>query len=265
MHNSQCIVDAVWRAAIFFVSLVWCFPAAAQDIDWRGAYIGGFGGAARADRPFATELSGEWSNPANPLNQEDRDALLPLLNRGQTTIGATGGAATGYNWQMDNLLLGVEADYSAIDGKNKTTGYVTAVSPYRVDTSTDIDWIATLRGRLGITHDRTLAYITGGLAFGDPSFNQTITQLNFPYVETGTSNATKMGWALGAGLEHALDDAWSFRLQYLHIDLGSQSTDTGGVCPPPDVATCGVYTGSRRVGFTLDSMTAGISYRFTGL
>ena len=216
------------------------------------------------DRAFATELSGEWSNPLNPLNQVDRDALLPLLNSGKTTTGAIGGAAAGYNWQMDSLLLGVEADYSALDGKKSTTSTVTAISPYRVETSTDVDWVATLRGRLGVAHDRSLVYVTGGLAFGEPKFTQSIVQLNFPYVQTGASSSTKTGWVLGAGLEHALDDEWSFRLQYLHVDLGSESAGSVGICPPPSVAVCAVYTGSHKVDFALDSVTAGINYRFDG-
>lgn len=252
------------RAAILLGSLAWCFPAAAQDADWRGAYVGGFVGAAWTDRAFATELSGEWSNSLNPLNQVDRDALLLLLNGGNTTTGAIGGAAAGYNWQMDRLLLGVEADFSALEGKNSTTSNVTAANPYRVETSSDVDWFATLRGRLGVAHDRSLVYVTGGLAIGEPTFTQSIVQLNFPYVQTGASSATKAGWVLGAGLEHALDDEWSFRLQYLHVDLGSESSGSAGVCPPPSVAICAVYTGSHSVDFALDSATAGISYRFGG-
>ncbi|MGE0651924.1 MAG: outer membrane protein [Alphaproteobacteria bacterium] len=254
----------MWRAAILFGSLAWCFPAAAQGVDWRGAYIGGFGGAAWMDHTLATDLSGEWGNPLNPLNQEDRDALLPLLNRKQRTTGAIGGAVAGYDWQMRGLRLGVEADFSALDGKDSTTSTVTAVNPYRVETSTDIDWIATLRGRLGIARNRSLAYVTGGLAFGEPKFNQTIVQLNFPYVQTGASDSTKAGWVLGAGFEYALGDKWSFRLQYLHVDLGSQSLDSAGVCPPPNVAVCAVYTGSHKFDFALDSVTAGITYRFNG-
>lgn len=262
MHNSQCLEDAVWRAVILFGSLAWCFPAAAQGFDWRGAYIGGFAGAAWMDRALAADLSGEWSNPLNLVNQMDRDALLPLLNRGQTTTGAIGGAAAGYNWKMHGLLLGVEADYSLLDGKKSTTSTVTSANPYRVETSTEIDWIATLRGRLGIAHHRSLVYVTGGLAFGAPKFTQSIMQLNFPYVQTGASNSTKAGWALGAGLEHALDDKWSFRLQYLHVALGSESIGSAGVCPPPNVAACAVYTGSHKVDFALDSVTAGVNYRF---
>jgi outer membrane immunogenic protein len=256
--------DPVRRAAILLASLAGCFPAAAQGVEWRGAYIGGFVGAAWMDRAFETGLSGEWSNPLNPLNQVDRDALLPLLNGGKNTAGAIGGAAAGYNWQLDSLLLGVEADYSALDGKNSTTSTITAISPYRVETSTNIDWVATVRGRLGVALDRSLFYVTGGLALGEPTFTQSIVQLNFPYVQTDASNSTKAGWVLGAGLEHALDDEWSFRLQYLHVDFGSQSGGSAGVCPPPNVTVCVVYTGSHTVDFALDSASAGIIYRFGG-
>lgn len=255
-------MDAVRRAAILLASLAWCFPAAAQGVDWHGPYIGGFVGAAWVDRTFATQLSGEWSNPLNPLNQVDRDGLLPFLNIGNSTTSATGGATAGYNWQANSLLLGVEGDYSVLDGKTSTTSTVTAVSPYRLESSTDIDWVATLRGRLGFAFDRNFIYVTGGLAFGEPKFTQSIVQLNFPYVQTGASNSIKAGWVVGAGFEHALDDNWSFRLQYLHVDLGSESTDSAGVCPPPNVAVCAVYTGSQSADLALDSATAGISYRF---
>ncbi len=250
------------RAAILLGLLTWCFPAAAQGVDWRGVYIGGFVGAAQMDHAFGTELSGEWGN--GPLNQADRDALLPLLNGGKTNTGAIGSVAAGYNWQMDRLLLGVEADYSVLDGNNGTTTTVTAISPYRVETFTDVNWVATLRGRTGVAFDRGLVYVTGGLAFGEREFNQSIVQLNFPYVQTGASSSTQAGWVLGAGLEHALDDKWSFRLQYLHVDFGSESGGSAGVCPPPDVALCAVYTGSQKVDTALDSVTAGISYRFGG-
>ena len=254
----------MWRTAILLASLAWCFPAAAQVADWRGAYIGGFAGAAWINSKSTAELGGEWSDPLNPLNQIDRDAVLPLVNGGSSRTGATGGVAVGYNWQMNSLLLGVDADVSALDGKDSTTSFVTAISPYRVDTSSGIDWTATLRGRLGVAFDRSLIYVTGGLALGEVKYSQSITQLNFPYVETGAASATKVGWTLGAGFEQALDDEWSLRLQYLHVDLGSESSSSAGVCPPPNVAVCAVYTGSQKVEFALDSVTAGISYRFGG-
>lgn len=252
------------RAAVLLASLAWCFPAAAQSVDWRGAYISGFAGVAWTDSTSATELSGEWSNVLNPLNQADRDALLPLLNSGLADTTAIGGAALGYNWLADRFLFGVEADLSALDGKNSTTSTVTALSPYRVEGSAEVDWVATLRGRLGVVFGRSLVYGTAGLAFGEIEFNQSIVQLNFPFVETGASSSTKTGWVLGAGLEHALDDEWSLRLQYLHVDLGSEGSGSVGVCPQPSVDVCAVYTGSHKVDFALDSVTAGVSYRFDG-
>lgn len=252
------------RAAVLLASLSWCLPAAAQGVDWRGAYIGGFAGAAWTDSSFNSELSGEWGSTLNPLNQIDRDAILPFLNRGMSSTSATGGVAVGYNWQVERFVLGVEADYSALDGKDSKAGEVTGVSPYRLETSTDVDWVGTARGRLGITFDRSLVYVTGGLAFGAVTFSQSIVQLNFPFVETGSSNDTKTGWVLGAGAEHALDDAWSIRVQYLHVDLGSASSGSVGICPSPSEAICAVYTGSHKVDVALDSVTAGISYRFGG-
>ncbi len=249
------------RGAVLLASLAWHSPVVAQSIDWRGAYIGAFAGAARADSAIAADLAGEWANPANPLNQIDRDAILPFLNGGMVSTGAIGGVAVGYSWQTDEIVLGIEADYSALDGGSSKSAAVSAISPYRLEASTEVDWAATLRGRLGIAFDRSLVYVTGGIALGEFNFDQSIVQLNFPYVETGSSSSTKVGWALGAGFEHALDDHWSLRLQYLRIDLGSESRSSAGVCPEPSVAVCAVYTGSHRADIALDSVTAGISYR----
>jgi outer membrane immunogenic protein len=252
----------VRQAAILLASLAWCHSAAAEGVDWRGAYLGGFAGAAWTNSTFTTDLAGEWVNPLNPLNQVDRDAILPFLNGGMASTSATGGAFAGHNWQVDSVVLGIEADFSALDGGESKTSTVTAISPYTLHATSGMDWIGTVRGRLGVAVDRSFVYVTGGLAVSEVTFSQSIVQLNFPYVQTGASSSTKAGWVLGGGLEHALDADWSLRLQYLHADLGSESVDSVGVCPQPNVADCAVYTGSHQVDLAFDTVAAGISYRF---
>jgi outer membrane immunogenic protein len=46
---------------------------------------------------------------------------------------------------------------------------------------------------------------------------------------TASSNTTKSGVALGAGLEYAFAGPWSAKLEYLYIDSGTQSATVLGV------------------------------------
>jgi outer membrane immunogenic protein len=68
-------------------------------------------------------------------------------------------------------------------------------------------WDATFRGRLGYAWDRFMLYGTAGVAAGGLS-------------NAGTST-TGVGWVAGVGLEAALTDKVTGRLEYRHTDLGS--------------------------------------------
>jgi outer membrane immunogenic protein len=94
-----------------------------------------------------------------------------------------GGLHAGYNWQKaNNLLLGIEADVNFAD---------------------DIDYLATVRGRLGWVAGPTLFYGTGGVAFAG--------------VDTGFGDSeSETGWVAGLGLEHKLRENVSIGLEGLY-------------------------------------------------
>jgi outer membrane immunogenic protein len=111
-----------------------------------------------------------------------------------------------------------------------------------------IGWFGTVRGRLGaLITDQLLVYGTGGLAYGQANLSSTInigglatTPLNigvtFPFA-TGTlfsESKTRLGFAVGGGIEGKglgwLPAGWTWRLEYLHVDLGS--FDAVGPFPP---------------------------------
>src|SRR5262249_58464085 len=77
-------------------------------------------------------------------------------------------------------------------------------------------WIDTLRGRIGIAFDRALFYATGGAAFADTTL--TVRAPRF----TVDDSQTRSGWAAGIGLEYALWQSLSVKLEYLHVDFGSR-------------------------------------------
>jgi outer membrane immunogenic protein len=113
---------------------------------------------------------------------------------GNDIDGFAGGLQVGYNWQFSpNLVFGIEGDFTAsdINGLAFAPGF-----PYH------IDYLGTVRGRLGYTWDRTMFYGTGGVAFERASL--------------GGIHGRDTGYVLGAGLEWAFSQGWSARAEYLY-------------------------------------------------
>jgi len=77
-------------------------------------------------------------------------------------------------------------------------------------------WIGTLRGRVGYTSSgSTLAYVTGGAAW--VHFDDTI---NVPGVGALESAKTKLGYAVGSGIETRLGGNWTVKSESLLVDVG---------------------------------------------
>ena len=144
--------------------------------------------------------------------------------------GGIFGGQLGYNWQSGQAVFGIETDlqWSGIDGSG-TVGATTV--------SGGSDWFGTVRGRIGYAWDRTLLYATGGLAYGNVNVSS-------PFQNVDT---TKTGWALGGGVEFALAGPWTAKVEYLHIDLGTQSILTPA---------------STNFDVNADIVRAGLNYRF---
>ncbi len=240
--------------------------ASAGPHDWSGFYAGVNGGAAVADTgntlsianagffaPAAiagVEASGTFSNIAKVQNNgppvdEDR----PI----------TAGAQIGYNYQTGNAVYGFEADFNWLHtraGLSGGFGYTTSNSPYTLSTTISADWLATVRGRLGYAMDRSLFYVTGGIAVAAPKFDQTF--ISGPVTMVASSSTVRAGWTAGGGWERALTDNWSVKAEYLFVHFG-------------DLAIAGATTGAG-TGATFNNTTnldlhiarLGLNYRFDG-
>src|SRR5581483_4682683 len=158
--------------------------------NWTGFYVGGVLGYGFG--------SSNWSP----------DGASP------SPKGLTYGVTAGYNWQSGSMVYGAEFDYSFSSVKGSAAcGVALAFS-----CETSNTWLGTARGRLGYSFDRFLPYITGGAAFGN------IKATASSAAGTATDSATKVGYALGAGLEYAFLGNWTAKLEYLYVDLGSFSS-----------------------------------------
>ena len=222
-------------AASTFVSIAALASAAnAADMapapsvyDWSGVYIGLNAGVAWSN----SEVDGSIDCvPGNSLYAcEDFDDIADDFRHGVDDSGAvfTGGAMIGANWQMESLVLGVEADvnYAGFGESNsRTIDGLIGLTTWTTHAEFDADWWGTLRGRVGFAADNLLFYGTGGLAWGawKPAL-ASITVRNAACTGgtsfRGSESDTNIGWTLGAGMEYGMDQ-WTFGVEYLYVDLG---------------------------------------------
>lgn len=189
-------------------------PVVAAAYNWTGFYIGIHGGGAWLDHKQSTTINnGTCNTPSAVLT----------ANCSLTAFGGTLGGFAGYNWQSGRIVYGVEADASWTGlKKSVTTQDTVGLSGPGVMTFTGrVDWLATARGRLGITMSPTLLYVTGGMAFGGVKSSWTD---NDPPPAPGndllTVRKVKVGWVAGGGIEHAFANNWLVRVEGLFHDLG---------------------------------------------
>ncbi len=187
--------------------------------NWTGWYIGVNGGYA------STQSKHDVSVPPSA----DGDPSHFIAASGRSTTFA-GGGQIGYNWLfVPNWLVGIEADIDYLAASlNSNVNFRQSSEDVVGIQKTRLRWLGTVRGRLGYTWANTLIYATGGLAYGDvkSTVDATRTDLFNLHAEAkfaGSYSAIRTGWVAGAGLEQALTNLVSLRIEYLHFDLGSFS------------------------------------------
>jgi outer membrane immunogenic protein len=173
--------------------------------NWTGPYVGINGG-------------GGWGHASEAFS-----------GTSHTISGGLAGATLGYNWQMGQAVFGIEGDIDWTNIRGSAACGLTSCE-------TRNHWLGTVRGRLGYAFDRFMPYVTGGLAVGD--IDHTITGV-------GSSRETKAGWTLGGGIEAAIANNWTAKLEYLYVDLGSGASVAGS-----------------DTNFRTNIVRAGLNYRF---
>ena len=151
--------------------------------------------------------------------------------------GGMVGGTLGYNLQTGSWVWGLEGDLDAswMKGSNTTLCGTPGCE-------TKNSWLGTARGRIGYAGwANWLPYLTGGAAFGDIKANN---------AGLASASTTKVGYALGAGVEYAFMGNWSTKLEYLYADLGKATCLA---------ATCGSDTD---ITFKANIVRLGVNYRF---
>lgn len=222
-------------------------PAAAADLatkypvkavavpvfSWTGFYIGanvGYGG--------------------DSFNYDVNFLGVPVANLGLNSSGFFVGGQIGYNYQFaNNVVLGIETDlqWSDISG---TVDVGVIGLPNVLSAGSSIDYFGTIRARLGYAIDRFLPYITGGVAYGKTATDVSV--LGFPLF---SESSTNWGWTIGAGGEFAITNNWTFKAEYLYVDLGTSDFDAGAGLGFPGV----VFVNHDN---KFSTFKAGVNYKF---
>jgi outer membrane immunogenic protein len=202
-------------------------PVVDPSYNWSGFYIGGNVGGAWGRSDFDFLPAGRWSPAA--ASQLSQDGVARL-----NTSNVSGGVQGGYNWQINRVVFGLEGDIQYV-GLRKTNTFTqngpltTVTTPYIFTETVNSDWLATIRGRVGVTVDHILFYGTGGLAIVDSRSSDT---LAFPiivgqignFTGFGSRSDTLLGWTGGGGIEWAFAPNWSVKGEYLYARFDRQTT-----------------------------------------
>lgn len=229
-------------------------PATSSTFSWTGAYIGGHVGYG-------------WANSDTKF--DPLPSASSFINLMPSTLhpdgrGFIGGVQGGYNWQSGSFVGGFEASlaFSSVNGteivtpivQNNGTNFPGAGF---LRAHEDTDYIGTFRARAGGAWGRTLLYGTGGLAYGKVNYAgetdfRPVGTVHYPVA----FSRLKVGWTLGGGGEYAINDHWSWKGEYLYIDLGSQTTTAGGI---PQIGSFQVrYTWQTK----MNTFNTGFNYRW---
>jgi len=183
----------------------------APTYHWGGVYAGGQVGYSSANVDFGNGVSSliNFALRNTRVNADLNVSDLTVLGKRDTNSTSFGGFV-GYNWEYEEVILGVEANYSRMNvlaAASDQIGRVfpdTNVSPNYVydvqvtgKTSIHITDLATLRGRAGWEAGRFLPYGFLGFAVGraDTSSSATVAFCGYDSVTPALATSDPIGCA----------------------------------------------------------------------
>jgi outer membrane immunogenic protein len=202
--------------------------AVSAPFAWTGFYIGGhvgysWGGINGDTFTNITVPPGFFGG--TPLGTQ-----LFSFDRNLNPNGILGGGQLGYNYQIGSAVLGFETDFSWT-GQRADSRFNGARSinfedyVYQETVRAQLEYMGTVRGRLGYAFGMFMPYITGGFAWGHMSsdLNSSLKLFSQSQTIAVSQSRSLTGGTIGAGVEYAFARKWSLKAEYLYVDLGKQT------------------------------------------
>jgi outer membrane immunogenic protein len=190
--------------------------ARAQNSEGGSVYIGITGGYAFGDAEVNGMLRRDHAAPSELVSEEGKSDL----------DGGMIGGLVGFDYSMGNgIVIGAVGDLSWLNASGNADVEPEIInsmgSDYSVDTS--LNWLGTVRGRVGFELGNALIYGTGGVAFGGVESDLQVDGSG----TIGSDSSTQVGWTAGAGISFMATESVMLGLEYLYVDLGDDSYDFG--------------------------------------
>jgi len=174
-------------------------PTPIEVFTWKGCYIGAQGGL-------------NWGRSRHDGFPPGPTQLTPYFS----LSGGTAGVEYGCNYQLSpNWVFGTESDFSWTNKRGSSFDTGPGGVP-TFESTTKERWFSTTRVRLGYAWDRTLVYVTGGLATARIDATLDTHLVGFPVFN---DSRTLWGGVVGAGVEQALGGNWSVKAEYLFMSF----------------------------------------------
>jgi outer membrane immunogenic protein len=236
------------------------------SFNWSGFYVGAHGGWLWQES--------KWDDPFPALFFNGPEFRSFNLNHG--FIGLQGG----WNRQLGNFVAGSEVDFSWSGASGGRTDSVETLLifllPTLIATNTSVrtitsrtDWFGTATARVGYTWGRLLAFSRGGVAGGHFNYMVGDTEVLVvppsgpPLVSPGSTTTssfaaagsdTRLGWTVGAGLEWAIWDRVSAKIEYDYLAFPSRSVSLVGAG----------FAIAPQVAQTIQAVKVGLNWNFGG-
>jgi len=247
--------------------------------NWTGFYVGGFIGPGWARNDLGNQ------------NIQISDDFFFSGNNNRTIgngLGFLGGVTVGYNWQMpaSPIVLGIEGDFAWGDLKGDATRNVTRTDAFfnefvvanaSARTNFQVQDMATITGRFGVItgpQDRYMWYLKGGGAWARTkvdvaaqsnvldcaSFILIFCDSNSNSL-AGNQTFNRWGWTVGTGMEFALWDRWSAKIEYDYLSFGSRNINLTSACVECEF---GFLSFNTQLKEQIHQVKIGLNYRFWG-
>jgi len=226
-------------------------PPPAPVFSWNGFY-------------FGPHIGGGWANGDAQTVSSPSPGFFDPFRSDLKGTGVVAGVQVGFNWQLaPNWVLGWEGDISGTtidETATQNTATIQSIPLFPASSLTltrNINWLGSLRGRIGVSWDRALLYFTGGVAWAGVTFQAALMRPVLPNTFVVSDGDTRTGWVIGGGLEYAFEDTnWTMRGEFLHYQFDGFRVDA----PPFNGFTAQDTLGN----FNVNVVRVGFNYKYGG-
>ena len=208
---------------------------------WTGFYAG-------------AQIGYVWGDNVGTAVYATPGGLFGDYSLGNVAQGVIGGAHAGYNYQIDQWVLGLEGAVDPTTLSRSVLVLPADGSTIAGNIRSDIQ--GSIRARAGFAFDRLLFYGTGGVAFAEFSSSLQLygNDALGPFYASGSRSSSRVGWTAGGGVEYAINGNWSVMGEYRYSDFG-HITDL------PVAGVIGTFETANR-HLAQNQVQVGFSYKF---